>query len=176
VTQITKENRARLEKNSVYPWSFTKNGTNEAGEKIWRVGVQHPIADVAEHRHHLEQMAILLNELEASKANLEAKLTEVLKVNESLRQDLSNFSTFEQICNSGMLRNFKIDSESPFAQTILSLLQRTMELQISHLSDSLPATEGPSSEDPADTTGVQPETDSVTDGTNVTVPRLEETA
>jgi len=75
----------------------------------------------------------LLNDRERTIAQLEADLTEVTKTCKSLREDLSNFSTFEQICNSGMLRNFKIDSESDFAQTILQLLQRTMELQISHL-------------------------------------------
>jgi chromosome segregation ATPase len=86
-----------------------------------------------EHVEHLEELAETLNDLEASKAQLEADLTDVLETCKSLREDLSNFSTFEQICNSGMLRNFKIDSESPFAQVILRLLQQTMELQLSHL-------------------------------------------
>jgi len=74
-----------------------------------------------------------LNYLEELVLSLTAELAKVKEKERSLREDLTQFSTFEQICNSGMLRNFKIDSESDFAKVILSLLQQTMELQISHL-------------------------------------------
>jgi len=133
----------KYEQNPDVPWTFTKNGHSEDGTKIWHVRAQFPKPEIAQHRHHLEQIADLLNEQEATIARLSQELSEVLKDCKSLREDLSSFSTFEQICNSGMLRNFKIDSESPFAQTILSLLQRTMELQISHLSDQIPDPERP---------------------------------
>lgn len=87
----------------------------------------------AEQESRLRQTSDLLNVLEVTVTALAAELSQVQELMRSLREDLHNFSTFEQICNSGMLRNFKIDSESEFAQTILSLLQRTMELQIHHL-------------------------------------------
>jgi len=82
----------------------------------------------------MDRITDQLNTYEATIARLETELTSVHETARSLREDLVNFSTFEQICNSGMLRNFKIDSESEFAQTILNLLQQTMELQINHLN------------------------------------------
>jgi hypothetical protein len=81
----------------------------------------------------MEHSLDYLVQLEESRAKLEAELQEVKNQVKSLQQDLISFSTFEQICNSGMLRNFKIDPESEFAQTILELLKQTMELQIGHL-------------------------------------------
>ena len=86
-------------------------------------------------RKELGEISDYVNELEARNTAIEVELTEVKEQMRSLRQDLHSFSTFEQICNSGMLRNFKIDAESEFAQTILGLLQKTMELQIHHLSE-----------------------------------------
>lgn len=100
---------------------------------LYRVGRFPLRVSTQEYDEHMEELVSLLNGLETAKAQLEAELTEVQETCKSLREDLSNFSTFEQICNSGMLRNFKIDSESPFAQVILRLLQQTMELQLSHL-------------------------------------------
>jgi Asp-tRNA(Asn)/Glu-tRNA(Gln) amidotransferase C subunit len=83
----------------------------------------------------LPEVADYLNELEDTLASQATELSNVKEQLRSLREDLSQFSTFEQICNSGMLRNFKIDSESEFAKVILKLLQQTMELQINHLTE-----------------------------------------
>ena len=94
-------------------------------------------------RESLTETAQHLTNLEAHAATLEEQLAEERKLRKSLQEDLRQFSTFEQICNSGMLRNFKIDSESDFAQTILGYLQQTMELQINHLRQELPQKRGP---------------------------------
>lgn len=83
---------------------------------------------------NLNEIAKRLSKLEESKANLERQVQEDKEELASLREEVKLFSTFEQICNSGMLRNFKIDPEGDFAQVILGLLQRTMELQINHLA------------------------------------------
>lgn len=103
------------------------------GDSPWRVKRLPLRSSIEEWDKSLERVAHQLNELEAQKHDLIAELLKVRETERSLREDLTNFSTFEQICNSGMLRNFKIDAESPFAQVILSLLQQTMELQLSHL-------------------------------------------
>jgi len=102
----------------------------------WRSGthLQFTQSDRDWFNDRLERLTDQLNTYEETIALLEAELTSVHETARSLREDLVNFSTFEQICNSGMLRNFKIDSESEFAQTILNLLQQTMELQINHLN------------------------------------------
>ena len=105
-------------------WFLTKAG-NLSNLGIEDKGLQKELNEISDH----------VNDLEESEAKLEAELQEVKEQMRSLRQDLHSFSTFEQICNSGMLRNFKIDTESEFAQTILGLLQKTMELQIHHLSE-----------------------------------------
>jgi hypothetical protein len=132
-TKGTREYEFRYFRNPEILWGFTRNTPGIDGNSEWRVGTTHPRLDVEGHRLNLEQTCDLLNSLEKTKAQLEADLTEAQKTLRSLQEDLSSFSTFEQVCNSGMLRNFKIDSESQFAQTILSLLQRVMELQISLL-------------------------------------------
>jgi len=98
----------------------------------WVARMQHPAIKGSDWET-FRTTAAYLNELEAAKRNLEAALQEERKLRASLQEDVRQFNTFEQICNSGMLRNFKIDPEGDFGQTILSLLQRTMELQISHL-------------------------------------------
>lgn len=165
----------RYESNPEHLWFFSQSKT-ESGPVLWRVGPQHPQPEVAEQRIHLEQMADYVTELEATRARLEAELLEEKKVCKSLREDLSNFSTFEQICNSGMLRNFKIDSESPFAQVILRLLQRTMELQISHLEAPDPETELDQDEKHTGVTGIQPTSDHRSAEPNGTVRPLEGTA
>jgi len=85
-------------------------------------------------QENLNEVAKRLTYLEESKANLERQVQEDKEELASLREEVKLFSTFEQICNSGMLRNFKIDPDSGFAQVILGLLQRTMELQIDHLA------------------------------------------
>jgi hypothetical protein len=92
-----------------------------------------------EYEDHMDEVVNMLNDFDEARADLEQKLHDVQEDNRSLREDLKIFSTFEQICNSGMLRNFKIDSSSDFAQVILRLLQRTMELQISHLGGTVDA-------------------------------------
>jgi hypothetical protein len=92
--------------------------------------------DAAVLANELPEVAHYLNELEETTASQATELSNVKEQLRSLREDLSQFSTFEQICNSGMLRNFKIDADSEFAQTILKLLQSTMELQINHLKGS----------------------------------------
>lgn len=135
-------------------WKFTKDSHAPSGTLEWRVGSVGPGTTVEDHRKNLEQTSDLLNSLEVSKTRLEAELSEAQKTLKSLREDLSSFSTFEQICNSGMLRNFKIDSESEFAQTILRLLQRTMELQISLLDPSATPRRETSDENSSGTTGV----------------------
>jgi hypothetical protein len=121
-----------------------------------------------------ELAAKTLNDQEATIAHLRAELLASEQQRRSLLEDLSQYSTFEQICNSGMLRNLKIDSESPFAQTILSLLQKTMELQISHLSDHpvepLKEAPGEVSPDP-----IPPSRQPVPAGTDDTVPTVEGT-
>jgi len=99
----------------------------------WRVQRVGSSISAKEWEGQLIALAETLNNLEEQKHALITDLLKVKETQRSLQEDLRNFSTFEQICNSGMLRNFKIDSESPFAQVILSLLQQTMELQISHL-------------------------------------------
>lgn len=120
-------------------WSLNRNSSPDlAPGDFWKMNQMPLRTSLDDYRHHMEQTRNSLNDLEASKARLEAELTEVTKTVRSLREDLNNFSTFEQICNSGMLRNFKIDSESEFAQVILKLLQRTMELQITHLQQDHP--------------------------------------
>jgi len=103
------------------------------GATVWRLSFHRTGVTFREHEDDLQRILDVLNTLEEARAYLKAELQEVEETCKSLREDLSNFSTFEQICNSGMLRNFKIDSESEFAKVILSLLQRTMELQIDHL-------------------------------------------
>jgi len=85
-------------------------------------------------RNQLQEAANRMNYLENSKDKLERQVQEDKEELASLREEVKLFSTFEQICNSGMLRNFKIDPEGDFAQVILGLLQRTMELQINHLA------------------------------------------
>jgi len=119
-------------------WTFQRNDPDRDGNEHWRVGSPGSWISQQGHRDNLNKTCDLLNDQEATIARLRAEMSEVTKELGSLREDLKSFSTFEQICNSGMLRNFKIDSESPFAQTILNLLQRTMELQISHLDSAQP--------------------------------------
>jgi chromosome segregation ATPase len=119
-------------------WSLTRSSAPDPESKThWKLGQMPLRSSTEDYRHHMEQTRSALNDLEATKARLEVELSEVTKTVRSLQEDLNNFSTFEQICNSGMLRNFKIDSESEFAQVILKLLQRTMELQISHLQQKV---------------------------------------
>jgi len=96
-------------------------------------------------RKGLDEVVNLLNELEDSKRILEAELSKEKKLRKSLQEDLRQFSTFEQICNSGILRNFKIDAEGTTGQTILRMMLRTMELQLSHLGDT-PENEAPAEE------------------------------
>lgn len=84
-------------------------------------------------QEQLRAVAKHLNELEIRAHNQAVELQEGREKLASLLEEVKLFSTFEQICNSGMLRNFKIDPESDFAQVILGLLQRTMELQIDTL-------------------------------------------
>lgn len=115
-------------------WTFQRNNPERQGNNRWWVGNLRSEVSQEDHRKNLEEICALLNDLEETTANQRAKLQEVEEKLKSLSEDLKSFSTFEQICNSGMLRNFKIDSESDFARTILNLLQQTMELQISHLN------------------------------------------
>jgi uncharacterized coiled-coil protein SlyX len=130
-----------------------------------------------DHRNNLNEICDFLNEREATIAQLRAEMLEVTKELGSLRQDLTSFSTFEQICNSGMLRNFKIDSESEFAKTILNLLQRTMELQISHLrSEPSPPTKGQSDETSPGSMGIHPPADQQSNRTTGSLPAVESTA
>lgn len=113
-------------------------------ESVWTITPQQGVWKVgrseSNHRpqeqtlENLNEIAQRITKLEASKANLESQLQEDRAELTSLREEVKLFSTFEQICNSGMLRNFKIDPEGDFAQVILGLLQRTMELQINHLT------------------------------------------
>jgi hypothetical protein len=84
--------------------------------------------------NNLEEVANKVLYLETKVATQETQMREDRAELASLREEVKLFSTFEQICNSGMLRNFKIDPEGDFAQVILGLLQRTMELQINHLA------------------------------------------
>lgn len=108
------------------------NRISERGQYLFKAGDPR-VYDASAVERELPEVAHYLNELEELTASQAAELSNVKEQLRSLREDLSQFSTFEQICNSGMLRNFKIDSESEFAQTILKLLQSTMELQIHHL-------------------------------------------
>jgi hypothetical protein len=85
-------------------------------------------------RENLVEIALKVTTLEQRNASLEEQLREDRAELTSLREEVKLFSTFEQVCNSGMLRNFKIDPEGDFAKVILGLLQRTMELQITHLT------------------------------------------
>jgi hypothetical protein len=103
---------------------------------VWVAKMQHP-AFADSNWEKFRTVAAYLNELEATKHRLEAELQEEKKLRISLQEDVRQFNTFEQICNSGMLRNFKIDPEGDFGLTILSLLQRTMELQIQHLGKTV---------------------------------------
>lgn len=113
---------------------FLERHTSET-ESYWRTTSYNGNRRTLEDFQGSQELAAkTLNDQEATIAHLRGELLESEKLRKSLSEDLSQYSTFEQICNSGMLRNLKIDSESPFAQTILSLLQRTMELQIAHLS------------------------------------------
>jgi len=121
-------------------WILFKDPSSEASPE-WVVAWR-PWTD-ARVRESLTETAQHLTSLEEHAANLERQLSEERILRKSLQEDLRQFSTFEQICNSGMLRNFKIDSESDFAQTILGYLQQTMELQINHLKQELPQKRGP---------------------------------
>jgi hypothetical protein len=105
----------------------------EDGSRRWSVG-WYSFESQSDYEGHLNKAVSRLNELEETTVSLSAKLAEEQALRKSLQEDLQQFSVFEQICNSGMLRNFKIDSESDFAQVILKLLQQTMELQVSHLT------------------------------------------
>jgi len=83
------------------------------------------------------QLKKMNKEIQSLKNQLQSKdrkLLEKVELVASLREEATQVSLFEQICNSGMLRNFKIDSESPFAQRILQFLETTMELQVRTLS------------------------------------------
>jgi chromosome segregation ATPase len=155
-------------------WSFKRLSSEDGQSGLWEVRGGFPQPTVEEHRIHLEQIAAHLNDLEAELAQRNADLQEACETIKSLRQDLNNFSTFEQICNSGMLRNFKIDSESPFAQTILSLLQRTMELQISHLhAEQITTNSRDTDETSAENPGIRTEHSTELLGTNETVRPVE---
>jgi len=138
-------NQSEGESNSP-PILIIDRETSVSGVQHWTLQrVRSNTANRKRQEETLSKVPTLLNELEESKAQLEAELQRTCEIAESLRKDLVHFSTFEQICNSGMLRNFKIDSESDFAQTILKLLQQTMELQIQLLSAQAqpPETEKP---------------------------------
>lgn len=121
--------------NNVQPEFIWKPPT-ESGRPRWKRSTGRNVS-WQEYRDHLDEICDTLNFLEEDKARLVTELQESRESLSSLRQELQHFSTFEQICNSGMLRNFKIDSESDFAQTILKLLQQTMELQISLLTPGI---------------------------------------
>jgi hypothetical protein len=154
-------------------WKFLRSDLQKDGNNQWRVGNYGTNISQQEHRNNLNLICDLLNEHEATIAQQRAEMLKVEEQLKSLQEDLKSFSTFEQICNSGMLRNFKIDSESDFAQTILSLLQRTMELQISHLHQkSLPPTKEQNDETP-DPDGVHPTGDQQPKGTDGHVPPME---
>jgi len=158
-------------------WKFQRNNPEREGNDRWWVGNCGSRTSQEEHRNNLNETCDLLNNLEATIAQQRAEMLEVTEQLKSLRQDLTSFSTFEQICNSGMLRNFKIDSESDFARTILSLLQRTMELQISHLrSEPSPPTKGQSDETATGSMGIHPPADQQSDSTAGSLPAVESTA
>ena len=114
-----------------WTWMITKSPSSAAGG--WRAHREASKAASQQAGENARDIAAKLNSLEEEVARLESRLVEEQKLRMSLQEDVRQFSTFEQICNSGMLRNFKIDQESDFAQTILSLLKQTMELQIEHL-------------------------------------------
>jgi hypothetical protein len=86
-----------------------------------------------DRQRNLREVASLLNLQNAKIESQAEELSEAKKLIKSLSEDLTQFSAFEQICNSGLLRNLKVDGESDFAQTLLGLLQSTLELQVSHL-------------------------------------------
>lgn len=94
-----------------------------------------------------DQISLLLNDLEDRIRTLEASLTKEEEHRKSLQQDLRQFSTFEQICNSGLLRNFKLEAEGEIGQAILGMMLRTMELQLGHLQKTLPGENSPDRED-----------------------------
>ena len=100
--------------------------------KRWVARVEDPGLEETSWRL-FQAFVAYVNELEEAKHNLETELLKERELRISLQEDVRQFNTFEQICNSGMLRNFKIDSEGDFGRTILGLLQKTMELQIDHL-------------------------------------------
>ena len=114
-----------------WTWIVSKAPSTESGG--WKAHREFSRTAKEQAGENARSVANSLNDLEEEVARLRSRLVEEQKLRMSLQEDVRQFSTFEQICNSGMLRNFKIDSESDFAQTILSLLERTMELQIGHL-------------------------------------------
>jgi len=114
-----------------WTWLISKAPTSVVGG--WKANREYSTAAKQQAGENARVIAAKLNSLEEEVARLESRLVEEQKLRMSLQEDVRQFSTFEQICNSGMLRNFKIDQESDFAQTILNLLKRTMELQIGHL-------------------------------------------
>lgn len=116
---------------------FNRQYSSE-GIPFWKLSYHEGSWTLNEVEDDLQEVRDRLNYLEAKVADLEPRIAKEVEHRRSLQEDLLKFSTFEQICNSGMLRNFKIDSDSDFAQVILELLQQTMELQIGHLQQRIP--------------------------------------
>jgi len=122
-------------RNNLGPIRYADCGSDAEGFAIqaYKVGPPGSWPAESDQKRNLEEVASTLNLQAARIESLGEELSEAKKLIKSLSEDLTQFSAFEQICNSGLLRNLKVDGESDFAQTLLGLLQSTLELQVSHL-------------------------------------------